>query len=616
MEKKWWFLPNNGGGEDGMNDAGMENFTPDRLKSFVRETIQNSLDAHRSDCEDPVRVEFQKFDIPATEFPGYEQFKVILSKCKNSNEDKKTTLRLIESIISKINQEKISVLRVSDYNTTGLVGSKDSQRGSNWHNLILSRGVPNDSTVSGGSFGIGKSAVFAFSDLRSAIYGTQEIDGYKSYVGVSRLISFEDKPDELTVGQGYYSLKNKIITAIEGSYFKEYYQRNESGTDIFILGLIEIENYEEAIVSEVVSNFLVSIWRNQLIVEVDGKRIDQNNLEQVVYSLPNEKFDNIKNYYYLLSSNSDKVLRIPITGSAFHKKYGFSDDECELLLLGEDQLNSRVLMTRKPGMSLFEQDHISGSISFTGILLMTGDQMNEVFRTMEVPTHDKWAPKSCKENPKYYEQAYKQLKDAIRSAVKDAFMQPSGDEIEAFGAGDFLPEIEGSEGYNPSKTGLQKLGTRVINTDMKPPKDTTNKRLPEREEIEVEIPDRGDKKIKNPRTNPNPIEHKTTKKKYEVNYSGKKRIISMNKGCYLLIFDPQKNQKEAMFELKIVGESGELKPIIIDAKALDENVELEQFYNSKIFVRNILKNRKVRIAVRIALKDYCMMEVNYCEAKK
>lgn len=107
--------------------------------------------------------------------------------------------------------DSIRVLRISDYNTTGLTGSME-MKPSPWNDLVKSSGVSNKSGESGGSFGIGKSAPFACSDLRTLFYHTLDKDGIRSYQGVANLASFQ-YPDErkwlkknkgeITKGKGY-----------------------------------------------------------------------------------------------------------------------------------------------------------------------------------------------------------------------------------------------------------------------------------------------------------------------------------------------------------------------------------------------------------------------------
>lgn len=56
------------------------------------------------------------------------------------------------------------MLRISDFNTSGLTGSR-AEVNTDWTNLTKSSGVSDKKGTSGGSFGIGKFAPFACSDF-------------------------------------------------------------------------------------------------------------------------------------------------------------------------------------------------------------------------------------------------------------------------------------------------------------------------------------------------------------------------------------------------------------------------------------------------------------------
>lgn len=131
----------------------------------------------------------------------------------NDGNNQKTT-RFFDKAIDVFNQDFIDVLRISDFNTTGLTGS-DKDYNSAWQNLVKSSGVSNKGGTSGGSFGIGKSAPFACSDLRTVFYSTIDNQGLKAFQGIARLVSFKKKKfigdDPTTTGIGYYGVKEKIV---------------------------------------------------------------------------------------------------------------------------------------------------------------------------------------------------------------------------------------------------------------------------------------------------------------------------------------------------------------------------------------------------------------------
>ena len=70
--------------------------------------------------------------------------------------------------------------------------------------------------------------------------------------------------------------------------------------------------------------------------------------------------------------------------------HGLGQLKLRILVDSINKLNKRILVVRKAGMKLFDMDKISNSISFTGILELEGDNLNEYFRKIENPAHDNW----------------------------------------------------------------------------------------------------------------------------------------------------------------------------------------------------------------------------------
>ena len=81
---------------------------------------------------------------------------------------------------------EFNVLKISDYNTKGLSGSRELY-GTPWANLVRISGNSNKEAGSQGSFGIGKYAPFVFSNIRSIIYSTKDLDGNIAVQGKSIL---------------------------------------------------------------------------------------------------------------------------------------------------------------------------------------------------------------------------------------------------------------------------------------------------------------------------------------------------------------------------------------------------------------------------------------------
>jgi hypothetical protein len=77
-----------------------------------------------------------------------------------------------DQAVSLSAKDEISVLRISDFGTTGLTGDDLDENG-RWFALVKSQGVSNKDNTARDSFDIGKSSPFAASLFRTVFYGTK-----------------------------------------------------------------------------------------------------------------------------------------------------------------------------------------------------------------------------------------------------------------------------------------------------------------------------------------------------------------------------------------------------------------------------------------------------------
>ena len=139
MSIGWNFPSNNYSQLNGISEAGIETFRGATYSSLAREICQSSLDAI-SDKNKPVDVEFHKIYIDNNEISGHEELKDALNRCYefwNERDNKKAKDFFIKSC-NVINKEKISVLRISDFNTIGLTGSDKEYEFTPWQSLVKS----------------------------------------------------------------------------------------------------------------------------------------------------------------------------------------------------------------------------------------------------------------------------------------------------------------------------------------------------------------------------------------------------------------------------------------------------------------------------------------------
>lgn len=244
MSIGWNFPENNYGGINGISEAGIETFKSNLYSSLAREICQNSLDA-RFSHDEPVSIDFQKIYINKNDFPDYDEFIKIWSHCINywGERKNKKALDFLEKGKKVLESDSLCVLRISDYNTTGLTGSKDEEGINPWINLVKSSGVSDKGDSDGGSFGIGKSAPYACSNLRTLFYSTYDTDNISATQGVSKLVSFKNDNNNTTQGTGYYGVIPKNTAILEELKIDKNYSRNKkTGTDIFIMGFIDESN--------------------------------------------------------------------------------------------------------------------------------------------------------------------------------------------------------------------------------------------------------------------------------------------------------------------------------------------------------------------------------------
>lgn len=455
----------------GANEAGIEAFLDDIPMSLAREVIQNSMDAHDPDNPNPVRVVFSVSEEETNKIIGkVDLLERVLPKAINFWQEKNAgdTHKYLKEFKDVFQERYMKVLKISDYNTIGL-------RKANFDSLIEGSGYSEKAdTSASGSKGIGKAAPFAASKLRMVLYNSLatekgDMDPTEKFAGAINFVSYaDDSVDEYMNEYG-----KEFITQSRGLLENSHYtecefikERTEHGTDLYILGLKNIEFWEEQIVLAVLNNFLVSLHNGLLEVEIGKYKIQKdtlNNLFTSIYEVMRVggfklkgkyKYEFLKSYSYFntLTSENHQIIQLP---NEWVEKYSFIDstDDGQLILYKDDEDATRcVLQTRRSGMKIFEQNRISGSIPFTGVFMATGNQINEFLRKLENANHDKWSlDRASDEERNVTAEFLLDLKHWYKSSVEEFFGTQSDESINAFGLNDLLPVV-GKEEENEQRT--------------------------------------------------------------------------------------------------------------------------------------------------------------------
>ena len=621
---KWRFASNNKGIVDGFNDPGIETFSANSIASMVREVIQNSVDQQVDDSR-PVVVDFDFFQVTQDEIPGGRQLGNIFDRCITASKGDPVATGFFQQA-QKLMKGKIDVLRISDHNTTGLVGAETDDTKTPWHQLVKGRGSSNKNINSGGSFGIGKAAPLACSYFHTIFYASK-VDAIDSYVGVSRLLSFKEKEsgffgkEYTTTGTGFYSSSDNM-NAILKPFAMGHFKRRDNGTDIYILALEKDKDLYGTIRLAVLENFFVSIEFQKLIVHVGQDTINRNSLAQYIAQLDDKKYAALKDYYNLLIHRHDDPEEnrvISLDADEYGKKYGIKDGECTLLLHQGEDLNQRVLMTRKTGMTLFPQSRLGNSISYTGILLIQGDTMNQIFKTMEMPAHDKWEPGRCKVNKTFYENAYTDLKQYLRKKIIENFGAPQQDIEAAYGMDEFFADAAGDGALNVEikerkpKAKMIKRKARRRRTD----REIKVKEPPEEGGLDDNPRTDGkeDDPKKDGRTTKDPAD--PAKKKYNFKFRAvKKRLVANNmmNGEFTLAFTIPISKSRIRLEVVGLSERGNYK-IPVHNVRIDGNDSAVEVEKNSITFGPAKKGQTIAAHFSTGFQGPMMMEVNYYEAK-
>ncbi len=658
---KWYFTSNGNGQNTGLNDAGITTFADSHnwVNPLVRETIQNSLDAVL-DKEKPVEVEFRNFLMNRSDFPGYEEFKSVLQACydeqKEYSDAEKFFNRARDIFTDKNNSSGeissgkfISVLRMSDFNTKGLEGADTNSNNGTWGRLVKGNGVSNQGITAGGSFGIGKSSSFGCSELRTVFYASLDKNNIKSYIGVTRLVTFKDEkckgadnPDGLTTGIGYYAQSNLKNAILKLPDFEQGYLRTTSGTDIYIMGMVAVDNIKNTFIDAVLNNFLVSLWDNKLVVrlkfEDEEVTLNQSNVKTYIEQMVERKkegtksekeaAETIQNYYDALTlPESDVVRKIALDTKEYGDRYGFQNGDAILYLLKKEEgetVNRKLLVTRDAGMKLFEMQGLSGTIPFTGVLRIIGEKMSSTFRLMETAAHNNWVTQNeaCRNNSKYYDSMQRELKRYIKKKIQKLFAPKTGDVVDAFGASDFLPDIIKSGDAKGKKESLKFKSTKIKIRRLKA---IEQKVFNESEILESENfgNEGGHGHIRKPGNH-----KKMGKGKDHIGGTGdalgfeQKKIgsfrsicIDVKAGKYLVGMRVPATTNRAYLSILMEGEEFATEPNIKNALVVEGNATIYKVEKNKIYLENLQLGHMIKVEFSINFDRYCCLGVSYYATK-
>ena len=445
-----WSFPSRADGDtEGFSNPALEWFKGNPLCALAREICQNSLDAQYDENE-PVHIVFNKSFVDVDKFPGMDRLKEILGKCgefwpKKGNEK---AHNFIDKAERDYNSGSTCVLRISDYNTRGLEGAYEADSMSSWSGLVKGSAFSAKSNnTAAGSYGIGKSAPFINSKYQTVFYRTHNIHGEKAAQGVAHLMAFRDESygdkDPVRRSVGYYGNPENRAPVEKMDELDQLSKRTEPGTDLFIPGFMfnldGNNDWVAQMIGEILENFLMAIEYNNLSVTIDNTDIEKDSLRFLVGRYA-KYAKNAVSFNRILQCTDDSVLEatLEFPGKGIAR----------LRLLYASDLNHKILVVRKSGMKITEIKNLPRGISYTGILELQGEKLNEFFRDMENPTHDKWEPKRHS-RPEEAKRLKNELEEWVRDTIRLKIEDMSGAES-LVDTGNMFSVSDESEGEMPN----------------------------------------------------------------------------------------------------------------------------------------------------------------------
>ena len=627
----WRFPINDGGQRYGINANYDAKFRAARIPSLAREIGQNSGDAAESW---PVRIEYHSFMLPREKFPELDSYEKLLKTCAVfwENKGQENEVKKFRRALQCLKKDKIPFLRISDHNTTGVrkSGAEDE-----WENLIRSSGSSGKSADKGGSFGLGKAAPFACSDLMTILYSTYTNQEEHQHQGVAHFAYFFDDAGEEYQNVGYYCEDKNEAIAGELELDPDFHRnQGDYGTDIYVAGFFAEDDTEWPLrlLAAVVNHFTYAVYAGKLEVSANGMELTKANMSDFIKTYP-DLIDSKGLYYDVLTSEKTHKYDIDFQGMGCMHLW---------LLTDHPRSTRKVIMTRQSGMNICAWNRFK-NMPFAGLCYIEGTELNERLRKMENPEHTEWSEEYLDTKAEQLEgkNMRKKMRSMILEKIQGLFKNSDQQAMDAVGAGNLLPDDlpTDSETDNDSreKDAQESQGNQIIITNSNDP-EVTPRGMEDSGETEPgpgqsadptgdEAGFPGEKKQKDKRDQggegtPPQGRHGATPQKdgksknteqVSVKLSSFHVICSNpNEGIYRMTAMPAADAQNAELVISLSAENDSLPAVIRSAACNGENLTIK---NNSISGFSFKKGEKAVFSLTLDTDTYCGIEVKAYAAK-
>lgn len=604
QEIKWRFPHNNYGQEDGLDTSDVETFKKDPEASLAREICQNSIDANAGNFA--TRVEFKVFKVDKYKIPGIEGLVDIAERCYEYKKHVEKEEKPLKIINNNLKNENIICLRISDFNTTGLLGVKDNDSSKPFYMLTKGTGVSEKLNTSGGSKGIGKFASFVVSSVNTVFYSTRTEKEGVGYIGLSKMRSVpvsDDNQHLLTQGKGYYGSGERNLPIHEELNLDHSFVRNTTdyGTDVYIIGFNNYKGWENAIVAKILDSFMVAIIKNGFEVIVGDITINKETVHNIIYNTdilehrPKREVKDIVAQYELLTEEDVLKETVFIEDNEVVlcvKKYSRAES---------NKASKRCIMVRYPYMKILYKTGYS-VIPFTALCIIENNELNKKLRAIENPQHTDWEMNRLNDYPEEKRRTRdlkKQLEMEIGKFIDRVLKQGNEEVSEVVGAEEFLPDVDEGDNDGTKSVGIVE---KLVVTTLQESKAISPKRKKvddkgEGLEFSKGEQDGEEDEIRNPNdTSTLPEPNLTSPGENPTNANGGSKVgkdpilkkvalngmkirniaVDSSKGCYDIVFKSEFNEACCELVVKMCGEGQDKYAVeILDAYIDGEKVTVD-----------------------------------------
>ena len=457
-EYKWDFPLAGTSDDEGANNSTIKEFRQAAYSKLVKEALQNSLDA-RVDPKKPVKVIFEKQTIDSSDVPGASQiYESICESCEYFPDGKNHEPIEQEKKYAKkyfVEEHRIPVLKISDYNTTGLTGVNDLEnRKTHWYGLVKSFNQSNKGDGENGSQGVGKFSHFAYSTIQTVLYGTYTNDNYFGFQGKIILTTHYHNRKKYLSKARFGELnddKTDVKPITDPNKVPIIFRRGQNpGTDVYILGFeTEDHDWKKEIALSVLENFFYAISENNIEIEIREDNqpqilINKFNLEKEL-QLAAQYFkvheENLEPFKFTANEYWEVVKEGKCVEKDFKYKWkSYGKYKLYLSLNDSQEKRKGILLMRQGGMKIREKTDFRIPLNFKGLFIATGigaksdapeDNISSFLRRCEDATHENWEAENYEGHEKEAKSFLQRLWRTITENINE--LMPKSETLEEFG---------------------------------------------------------------------------------------------------------------------------------------------------------------------------------------